>query len=94
MAQHAGADWPEPTSGPIRYERSAASPDDHWGARMAARIRQVFPGWYIMWGAYSRELWAYPMFGVPAGTIVHSADPNDLAEMMRAAERAVEGGLC
>lgn len=60
---------------------------------MAARIRQAFPCWYIMWGKYSRELWAYPMFRVPAGTIVHSADPNDLAGMMRAVERSAAGGF-
>lgn len=62
-------------------------PEDGSGARAAEWIGQVYPSWFIMWGAYSRELWAYPMFDVPAGTIVHAADPGDLTRMMRAVER-------
>lgn len=63
-------------------------PDDRSGPQAAAWIAQVFPRWYVTWGAHSRELWAYPLFDAPEGTIVHSADPQDLARMMRAVERS------
>jgi len=51
---------------------------------MTARLGQVFPCWLVMWGAYSREFWAYPVFG---GPVEHSPNPNDLAGMMHRAQR-------
>jgi hypothetical protein len=45
-----------------------------------------------MWGTYSRHFWAYPMFRVQRGTIVHAASPDDLAGMMRAIERSAVDG--
>lgn len=58
---------------------------------LAVRIGEVFPRWCIMWGAYSREYWAYPQFRVPRGTIAHAADPGDLTAQIRAVEAAVTG---
>lgn len=58
---------------------------------MAEWVGRVFPRWFIMWGAYTRELWAFPMFNAPVGTIVHSDDPGDLTRMMRAVERSAAG---
>jgi hypothetical protein len=49
----------------------------------AHRIGLDFRQWLVMWGTYSREYWAYPTFPAPAGTVVHSRDPNDLAQQMR-----------
>lgn len=46
-----------------------------------------------MWGAYSREFWAYPCFAVPPGTILHAADASDLAGMMDRLQRAMEDGF-
>jgi hypothetical protein len=58
----------------------------------AARLQEIFPSWFIMWGTYSRRYWAYPCFGVPRGTIAHAADANDLAAAMRAIQiSATEG---
>jgi hypothetical protein len=65
-------------------------PDDRSGPQVAAWIGQVFPRWYVTWGAYSRELWAYPLFDVPEGTIVHAADPTELTRLMRAIERSAQ----
>lgn len=50
----------------------------------AARIGHDFPQWLVMWGMYSRQYWAYPLFDAPRGTIVHSADPDETARKMRA----------
>jgi len=62
-------------------------------ARMAERIMEVFPHWLVMWGAYSRQFWAYPLFDVPAGTIVRAADASTLAGMMRRLQRRVADGM-
>jgi hypothetical protein len=66
--------------------------DDREQREIAARIGAAFPSWLIMWGAYSREFWAYPRFNVPKGNIVHSAAPGDLAAEMRHLQaRPMEG---
>jgi hypothetical protein len=62
--------------------------DDHEQHRQVTRLGAVFPRWLIMWGAYSRQFWAYPRFDAPRGTIAHAADPGDLAAKMRAIELA------
>jgi hypothetical protein len=59
---------------------------------LAARIERAFPRWLVMWGAYSRQFWAYPCFRVPRGTIAHAARPDDLAVMMRQIQRSAAMG--
>lgn len=59
---------------------------------LARRIEQVFPQWVVLWGAYSRQFWAFPQFRVPRGTIAHAASPDDLAGMIRAIQRSVMEG--
>jgi hypothetical protein len=56
------------------------------------RTMEVFPFWLVMWGAYSREFWAYPCFAAPPGTILHAADASDLAGMMHRLQRAMADG--
>jgi hypothetical protein len=56
-----------------------------------ARIEQVFPGWLVMWGAYSRSFWGYPLFNVPAGTLASASSPTELAGRPRAQQRAALG---
>jgi hypothetical protein len=57
----------------------------------ATRLGQVFPHWLILWGAWSQCYWAYPRFRAPRGTILHAADPGDLAAQMRQVQAAVAG---
>jgi hypothetical protein len=61
-------------------------------AAIAGRIVEVFPHWLVMWGAYTREFWAYPCFRAPKGAVLHARDPNDLAGMMHRLQRAVQDG--
>lgn len=58
----------------------------------ATRIERAFPHWLVMWGAYSRQFWAFPRFRVPRGTIAHAASAGDLAGMMRAIQQSVAMG--
>jgi hypothetical protein len=59
----------------------AAEPDRR---ATAVRIGRDYPYWLVMWGAYSRQFWAYPLFDAPRGTIVHSANPDELARAIQA----------
>jgi hypothetical protein len=64
--------------------RPAGIADDERRRETAARIGLDFPRRLVMWGTYSRQYWAYPLFDAPAGTIVHSADPDEVARKMHA----------
>lgn len=50
------------------------------------------PGWIVLWGVYSRQYWAYPLFDVPPRTILHSTDPRALAAKMTQVELSVRVG--
>lgn len=56
-----------------------------------ALVEQVFPSWLVLWGAHSREFFAFPTFDAPAGTMASGSSPNDVARRMRAIERAALG---
>jgi len=75
---------PAPGAGQARQHATSRSGHD-----AAGRIMAVFPGWLVMWGAHSRQFWAYPCFDAPPGTILHAPDPSELAGMMRRLQRAV-----
>jgi hypothetical protein len=55
--------------------------------RIAAQLQRENPCWFIMWGCYSRQFWAFPLFSVPSRTIVTARDAEKLLAMMYAAER-------
>ncbi len=57
-----------------------------------ARLAEVFPRWFVMWGPWSQQFWAFPCFDVPRGTIARSPDPSELAGRMRAVERFAMDG--
>jgi hypothetical protein len=65
------------------------NPDDAY--EISQRIMEIFPCWLVIWGAYSRQFWAFPCFRAPAGTIAHSGNPSALAGKMRAIQRSVMG---
>jgi hypothetical protein len=58
---------------------------------IAAQIERDFPQWLVMWGAYSREFWAFARFELPQGVIVHAADPDQLVMYMRDSEVRAAG---
>ena len=60
---------------------------------MAGRLMDVFPAWLVLWGAYTREFWAFPYFDAPAGTVLSDADSGVLAGRMHRIQRAVAEGL-
>lgn len=58
----------------------------------AARLARENPGWYVMWGAWTRRYFAYPVFDVPPGTLFSATSISNLLIRMRQAELAAMPG--
>jgi hypothetical protein len=85
-----------------RPSRSSAPPpephiDDAAGRRIAEQLNHHFPDWLVLWGPWSKEWWAFARFAAPRGTILHSADANELTRhmqmIMASAPRLNERGI-
>jgi hypothetical protein len=69
--------------------KQAVDPDEHEANRETARqIQLQRPGWMVMYGTYSRQYIAFPLFRAPKGTIVAAGHPPALAAQMQAVEQA------
>jgi hypothetical protein len=53
----------------------------------ARRIEGDHPGWMVVFGTYTRQYVAFPLFHVPPGTVLADADPDTLTRQIRATER-------
>lgn len=58
----------------------------------AQAIQQAHPDWLVMWGVYTRQYVAFPLFRAPAGSIVQSANPDKLVQRIQQAELAFTAG--
>ena len=62
--------------------------DEHEASRRAAeQIQAGHPRWLVLYGTYTREFVAFPLFAAPPGTILTAHYPPALTERMHAAER-------
>jgi hypothetical protein len=59
----------------------------------AGLIQQRHPSWLIMYGPYSRMIWAFPAFDVPRGTYFGDASPADLDTRMSQTEMTYLRGM-
>ena len=57
--------------------------------QIIGQLRQRHPDWMIMYGAYSRMFWAYPLFTTLPGNYVGAADPGELDGRMSAVEASL-----
>jgi hypothetical protein len=57
----------------------------------ARQIQLQHPGWMVLWGVYSRQYVAFPLFAAPAGTILAAGYPPALAPRMAEVERRAQG---
>jgi hypothetical protein len=63
------------------------SPEEE-GREEAARISKEFPCWMVLYGAFSRQLVAFPLFPVPPGMVVVAASyPPALTDRMQRIEK-------
>jgi hypothetical protein len=66
--------------------------DEHEANRETARqIESHHPGWMVLWGVYSKQYVAFPLFAAPPGTILTAGYSPALAARMAAVERRVQG---
>jgi hypothetical protein len=61
--------------------RPARDDEDH--QEEAARLDRDNPWWLIVWGTFSRQFVAFPLFHVPQGTILCCRSSLDLIRRMR-----------
>ncbi|HLI36722.1 MAG TPA: hypothetical protein VKV80_05185 [Streptosporangiaceae bacterium] len=61
--------------------------DDGRFRETARRIEEEQPRWMVVFGVYTRQYVAFPLFHAPPGTILADTDPETLTRRMRAAER-------
>ena len=54
----------------------------------AQAIQQAHPDWLVMWGVYTHQYVAFPLFHAPAGAIILSASPDRLIQRIHQAELA------
>ncbi len=55
----------------------------------AGAIQESNPDWLVVWGVYTRQYVAFPLFPAPAGSVIQSASPEGLLRRMRQAELAI-----
>jgi hypothetical protein len=66
--------------------------DEHEANRETARqIELQRPGWMVLWGVYSKQYVAFPLFAAPAGTILTARYAPALAPRMVAVECRAQG---
>jgi hypothetical protein len=54
---------------------------------VAERINHARPGWLVLWGQYTREFVAFPLFDTPGRLLVHAGFPDALVARMDEVER-------
>jgi hypothetical protein len=60
---------------------------DEQPRQAARRIEDDRPGWMVVFGTYTRQYVAFPLFDAPPGTVLADRNPDTLTRQMRAAER-------
>jgi hypothetical protein len=63
--------------------------DDDECQDIVARIGQDFPDWLVIWGTYTRQFVAFPLFAAPPGAFVTANRPGALITRMRNTERTL-----
>lgn len=53
----------------------------------AARLQRDHRNWLVLWGCYTHNYVAFPLFPAPRGTILTAATPGEMTAKMRRAER-------
>jgi hypothetical protein len=79
-----GSEFPEGNGAAWRLDASSAAKGEQAEAdRLAGENRH----WLIVWGTYSREFVAYPLFPVPPGIIIVDGTAAGIRQQMRDTEK-------
>jgi hypothetical protein len=61
-------------------QQQASSREEGW----AADVQRDNPGWLVVWGEYSRQYTAFPLFPkAPAGIVISNRNPAVLGDCLR-----------
>lgn len=63
------------------------SADDDEFRKIARKIDEKFPEWLVLWGVYTRQFVAFPLWREPRGVVLAALYPDALVDRMRDAER-------
>ena len=67
---------------------TSPNPANEDACRMAAaQLQHDHSNWMVIWGCYTRNYVAFPLFAAPLGTILTAAAPADLAAKIHRQER-------
>jgi hypothetical protein len=66
-----------------------ANPDEKSCRQTAQRIERELPGWIVLWGCYTRQFVAFPLFPAAPGTVVAASYPEALIARMEQIERTL-----
>jgi len=68
-------------------DRGGPGDDEPYDERRAAReLERAHPGFVVIWGSFSRQFVAFPLFG-PPGIHFSATNPHDLERLMSQAEQ-------
>ncbi|MCW2941955.1 MAG: hypothetical protein JWN00_4940 [Actinomycetia bacterium] len=85
--RHSSASAESAESHETRSQRDAEAAEVARGHATAARLALSTPGWYLMYGASTRLIWAFPTFpGAPRGLILSDQDPVRLYGLIQRAQ--------
>jgi len=63
---------------------------EHEYAETARQLERDHPDWMVVFGVYSRQFVAFPLFPAPPRTIVVATYPGALSARMREVERGLK----
>lgn len=69
------------------------SADNDANCETAKDIERQLPKWMVVWGIYSRQFVAFPLFAAPAGTIVTGSYPPAVINRMQEIENGDQSAL-
>src|ERR1700691_6027474 len=72
-----------------QYGQPSRDEEDH--REQAARLDRDNPRWMVVWGTFSHEFVAFPLFQVPPGTVLCSKSGPEIERRMRQAEQIYGG---
>jgi hypothetical protein len=83
-----GTDAEGQRAGGQHLQLALAEEDRH---EQAARLDRDNPQWLVVWGIFSHEFVAFPLFRVPEGTILCARTGLELAGRMQQTEKIYRG---
>lgn len=63
--------------------------DDDECREIAHQIEEKSPGWLVVWGVYTRQFVAFPLFDAPRGTILTARYPDALVGRLRKTQQSL-----